>query len=358
VAQTTASTSGAFTLTVPLAPDRLNRVVVRAVDPAGNRSPDRPFEVIQDSTPPVVRIIHPESYTFLDRRTTIRWETIDANPDVVDIEYRVNQGSWQRIATATPDTGEHPWQVPAAVPDDAFVDVRITATDLARNRGEPAVAAALRLVITEFAETLRLLCDDPDPAPFADRDRIPAVHRSNVDCLYWLDVARGSVRGGLRYFDPQNDISRGQFAAFLFSSYGVIEHELPPPRDPRFDDFHAGHTFDEDIHRLAAAEVIFGYDDRRYGPADSIKRDQTASLLLRTYGLTTGASTDPESTGYFADTAGSTHRDNIDAAYEAGLVLGTVEPQPGQPGRYEPAGLTTRAQMATVIVRFLFLYAG
>lgn len=201
--------------------------------------------------------------------------------------------------------------------------------------------------------TGRPACFDPAPAPFADRDAIADVHLHNVDCLYELGIALGTEVDGQRYFNPVQSVTRGQFAGFTFRT--LLVAGLPaPPMGPAFDDVPAGHTFEEEIRRLAGGDILQGYaGTNRFGPADLVRRDQTASILVRAaeygYGETLAAS----GGGYFADTAGNVHGGNIDIAFEQGFVRGTTAPADGQPGMFDPAGDTTRQQMATVLVRYL-----
>lgn len=200
------------------------------------------------------------------------------------------------------------------------------------------------------------VCTDPLPAPFADRDTIAPVHRLNVDCLFARGITLGVIGAdGLRHFQPRPSVTRGQFSAFTFRTLANSGVALPGPRQPRFADVPAGRVFDEEIHRLAAAGILRGYaGTNRFGPQDRIRRDQTASVLLRAVEHATGQPQAPERPGaYFADTVGNFHAGNIDAAFEEGLVQGIRAPSPTQLGLYGPAGQTTRQQMASVLVRFL-----
>lgn len=197
-------------------------------------------------------------------------------------------------------------------------------------------------------------CEDPLPAPFADRGEIALVHRPNVDCLYARGVTLGTNVGGERRFLPRAAINRGQFSAFTFRALGVADIALPGPQRPRFDDVAEGHTFDEEIHRLAAADILLGETPSRFNPNGFIYRDQSASVLLRAVEHARGQDIAPQNPGaYFRDTDRNYHRTNIDAAYEQNLVQGVVAPTAEERGLYRPRALTTRQQMASVINRFI-----
>ncbi|MCI0538280.1 MAG: hypothetical protein L0Z50_23995, partial [Verrucomicrobiales bacterium] len=63
--------TGAFELTVPLNPNRLNRLFVSAVDDAGETSAPAPIDILQDSTPPYLFIDFPASNAVLTTETTL-----------------------------------------------------------------------------------------------------------------------------------------------------------------------------------------------------------------------------------------------------------------------------------------------
>jgi hypothetical protein len=225
-----------------------------------------------------------------------------------------------------------------------------------------AVFAAVALTVTllplaafaQGSDVPNTVCPDPPEAPFADRDQIAEAHRRNVDCAFDLGITVGVIAPDTqRFFLPLNNITRAQFAGFLHRTLTLFEDSLetpfPEPQRPRFPDVPEGHTFDDEIHVLAAADIILGFADGTFGPNDLIKRDQTASLLLRAAEWATGVDMTAQASGYFVDTATSFHRDNIDAAFEAGLVQGVRAPPAGE---YRPFDFTLRMQMATVMVRF------
>lgn len=201
----------------------------------------------------------------------------------------------------------------------------------------------------------RLACGgDPEPSDFADRDEVSPTHLPNVDCLRQLEIALGRMRNGRRLYFPHENVNRGQFAGFLFRTLQELNYNFPDPQRPRFSDVPANHTFDNEIHRLAAAGVITGFANNRYRPGATIRRDQTASLLVQAFEAVEGRNLRPENPGeHFSDTEGNVHSNNIDAAFEADMISGTKVPAGNERGLYTPRGLTNRERMASVLVRFL-----
>jgi hypothetical protein len=137
VASVQAEQDGDFALTVPLAENTLNAFVVEASDPSGNVNapPPRTFAVLKDSILPVVAISEPAANARIGASVPIRWTTTDANPRLVDIDYRVNGGDFRPIVTNEPDDGAHDWTLPEDLDDGDVVDLRVTAVDRAFNRG-------------------------------------------------------------------------------------------------------------------------------------------------------------------------------------------------------------------------------
>ena len=198
-------------------------------------------------------------------------------------------------------------------------------------------------------------CVDPAPAPFVDRDAVDAVHRAAVDCLWRLGVVRGELGddGQLR-FDPGAEVTREQLAALIHRLLeGRPGVDLVEQRRPRFADVPAGHMFDEEIHALAAAEVIRGVDQRHFGPTTPVRRDQAASLLVRSASFVTGRALEAVGGPHYLDVATGVHRDAIDAGFEFGLIAGVRRPCDDGLGRFAPADPAQRQQTATILVRLL-----
>lgn len=198
-------------------------------------------------------------------------------------------------------------------------------------------------------------CANALPAPFADRASIAAAHVNAVDCIYARGVTLGTNNAqGVRHFLPLLAIPRGQFAAFAHRALVTTDTALPDPQTPRFTDVDEGFTFDMEIHELAAADILLGVTPQEFRPHQQIRRDQTASVLVRSLAHARDAAVTPSAPGtHFSDTVGNVHADNIDAAFEEEMVQGVVAPSAGNGRLYVPAAPTSRQQMASVINRFI-----
>lgn len=126
-----------------------------------------------------------------------------------------------------------------------------------------------------------------------------------------------------------------------------IDRACPGPYDDPFDDV-AGTTHAPAIVCLADGAITVGREPGRFVPNGDVTRGQAATLLVRSYEVATGRSL-PAGPDRFTDDDGSTHEANIDALAAAGVISGKTETT------FEPHGTLTRAQMASLLDRFLDL---
>lgn len=193
-------------------------------------------------------------------------------------------------------------------------------------------------------------CADADEAGFTDVSE-SNVHKDAIDCLKALGITEGGPQGlPADQYGPGLSVNRGQIASFLARLIETAGTELPEASGDSFPD-DDGSVHEDNINRLVEAGVIEGKDDGTFGVDDSVRRDQMASLLARTYEYITGAPL-PAGDDAFTDDDGNVHEDAINALAEAGIVLGT-----GTPGIYDPTGDVKRDQMASFLIRLAQLLA-
>lgn len=116
----------------------------------------------------------------------------------------------------------------------------------------------------------------PTVSPFRD------VSTSNVfyKHITWL-AAQGITSGvgdGTR-FAPNQQVSRGQMAAFLYKLAGSPAFSAPGRYMETFPDVSTSYTFYKHIEWLAAAEITGGYGNGTFGPSDPVTRGQMAAFL-------------------------------------------------------------------------------
>ena len=104
-----------------------------------------------------------------------------------------------------------------------------------------------------------------------------------------------------------------------------------------------GSVHETNIARVAAAGITAGCsaNGKRFCPADALRRDQMATLLMRSF-----EELEPIDGTRFSDTPeGNIHTPAINAIFEAGITNGCA------PEKYCPRDSVTRAELATFLVR-------
>ena len=140
-------------------------------------------------------------------------------------------------------------------------------------------------------------------------------------------------------FAPDSSTSRAMVAAILWRLEGspVVNFSLP------FSDVPGGVWYTEPVRWSVASGIVSGYGDGTFGPGDSITREQLAVMLWHCAGSPaahrTLSFTDTDRIGGYALEA-------VRWAVENGIVIGHSD------GRFDPQGLTTRAQAASMLQRF------
>lgn len=217
------------------------------------------------------------------------------------------------------------------------------------------VAAVLVAPGSSAAANAAEPCEETPEAPFVDRDRVAEVHRAAVDCLWDLGILQGVIGDdGRRYLRPGAAVTRGQVAGLLARLLRTDRDDaLPDQQRPRFDDVPEGHTFDDEVHALAAAGVVEGTDDDRFDPSVAVRRDQSASLLMRSAAYAADRSLAPTGGPYYLDVRSGVHRDAVETAFEHGIAEGVRRPCGDGQGRFAPARSTQRQEVATLLVRVL-----
>ncbi len=151
-------------------------------------------------------------------------------------------------------------------------------------------------------------------------------------------------------YRPAESITRGQFAKMIFKSLGMSVYD----HCGGFKDVDKSHVFYNYIASLKCYEFINGYSDGNFGPDDTITRAQVAKILLY-IGRTVDTTNFPLTRGIqlYDDVS----FDNkmfyyIDSVVSVELEDGTRVMNGYSNGRFGPDDKITREQIAKVIVNF------
>ena len=178
----------------------------------------------------------------------------------------------------------------------------------------------------------------------------PAEKYTDVDTTQWYHegvdyvIANGMMNGtGTNIFEPNATTTRGMIVTILYR----LEKEPAAGTSP-FTDVDAGQWYAKAVAWAAANGVVNGTSPTTFNPNDPITREQMAAILYR-YASFKGY----DVTGK-ADLAGYTDASQISAyakdamswANKAGLIGGVSATT------LQPQGSATRAQVATILMRF------
>ena len=186
--------------------------------------------------------------------------------------------------------------------------------------------------------------DDCPLCGFGDLDSGAWYHDGVHYCL-----EKGLMQGfsdGL--FRPDGETTRAQLAMILWRLEGIPAVETAP----EFDDVDPDAWYIGAVRWASAEGVVRGFGDGRFAPDEAVTREQMAAILCRCAArLGHDVSADGDLSG-FADAASVSAYavPALEWARATGLVEG-IE----QDGalRLAPGDPTTRAQMATLLLRFL-----
>ncbi len=190
-----------------------------------------------------------------------------------------------------------------------------------------AIATAMLLPTVNIrAEAAAGFRDIPDNASYAD-----AVQ-------YCAD--NGLMTGtSSTEFSPDADTTRAMLVTILHRHAGTPSASAPA----KFSDVDAGMWYYDAVNWAAENDIATGYDNEHFGPKDTLRREQSITILWRTDGENASTETipysDSTSISDYAKTAvaWALENDIIDASGS----------------KFEPAKSVNRAEMATILYRYL-----
>ena len=189
--------------------------------------------------------------------------------------------------------------------------------------------------------------EDPDvplalPFPFADVNKDEWFYAS-AEYVWSKGLILGTSNSE---FSPQMTMTRGMIATVLYRSASMPDGK---GFEGRFGDVSADAYYAEPISWAVKSRIVLGVGDGRFEPESPISRQDLAVILMR-YASSRGAAftaTRPYTSfadeAQFADYAVSA----IETLYKAGVLNGNPD------NTFNPAGHATRAEVATILHRFL-----
>lgn len=167
-------------------------------------------------------------------------------------------------------------------------------------------------------------------------------YRGGIDFVLIAGLFNGTSN---TTFEPNTDMSRAMLVTVLWR----LDNEPDTTLSDLFADIAAGTWYTDAVAWASEAGIVEGYDADTFGPDDSITREQMAAILYRYasykgYDVTAmddlSEFDDADDTSAWALTA-------MQWAVAEGLIQGVGGNQ------LDPAGHATRAQVATILMRFV-----
>lgn len=187
---------------------------------------------------------------------------------------------------------------------------------------------------------------EPDPGEDPEPEALPFEDVSPDDWFYSAVryvYQRGMVKGtSATEFSPGNTVTRAMVVTILHRLEGE-----PGADAAGFSDVADGQWYAGAVNWAAANSIVNGYSSEKFGPNDTVTREQLAAILYRyagTKGIDRGAAEDLSAFSDRTDVS-SYAVDAMKWAVDSGLIMGMGD------GVLSPRGSATRAQAAAILMR-------
>lgn len=233
-----------------------------------------------------------------------------------------NAGYWANLYYYDEDAESLTFQTSAQIGEDGTAALRFTH------------ASQYVIIIDDRDHT-------PKEFPFVDVEESDWYYEA-VDYVFQRDLMNGTDS---THFTPDGTSSRAMVATILWRMAGEPQVDYAM----QFADVPVSGWYTEAVRWAASEGIVTGYSATKFGPDDPVTREQFAAMLYR-YAQTlgegfTGSWSFPLD---FPDAA-----DVSDYAYEALCWLTMQNVIQGmEDGNLHPQGTATRAQLATMLMRF------
>ena len=162
-----------------------------------------------------------------------------------------------------------------------------------------------------------------------------------VQYVYQKNLMNGT---GTSSFSPRDTLTRAMLVTILY----CIEGETSVSYSGKFSDVPSGRWYSKAVEWAAAQGIVGGYSNGKFGPEDSVTREQLAAILYRYAGKTTGfdVSASASLSGYTDSAKVSAYAQSaVKWAIATNLLLPTS-------GKLNAGADATRAEVAVAVARF------
>ena len=162
-----------------------------------------------------------------------------------------------------------------------------------------------------------------------------------VQYVYQKNLMNGT---GTSSFSPRDTLTRAMLVTILYR----IEGEPSVSYSGKFSDVPSGRWYSKAVEWAAAQGIVGGYSNGKFGPEDSVTREQLAAILYRYAGKTKGfdVSASASLSGYTDSAKVSAYAQSaVKWAIATNLLLPTS-------GKLNAGADATRAEVAVAVARF------
>ncbi|WP_276356640.1 FG-GAP-like repeat-containing protein [Cohnella caldifontis] len=260
---------------------------------------------------------------------SVQFATADGTA-VAGTDYTATSGTLTFGNGETSKTFEIPFSKTSATKGDKTVNIKLTNATGAEI-GSPSSAV------------LTIVDDTPaSPAPVCNAD-LTDIAGHWAEASIRLAVKQGIVCGYEDHsFKPDSAVTRAEFAVILAKA---LKLEGEGANLPFTDRETIGDWAKQAVAQAVKAGIIVGYNDGAFRPGASISRAEMAMMIAKALGMPT------ESKGPAGFADGEAVPEWAKGAVEALRVRGILAGR--NDNRFVPAGLATRAEAVTVILKIL-----
>ncbi|WP_258359314.1 S-layer homology domain-containing protein [Moorella sulfitireducens] len=168
--------------------------------------------------------------------------------------------------------------------------------------------------------------------------------QDDIEQMADMDIAGGVSSGS---FDPNGNVTRAQFAAFLIRCMGIKE---ATPAEASFKDVNPNSWYYGVVEAAKAEGLVGGYSDGTFRPDQNITREEIAAMVVRAM-TRSGVyiTADDAALAAFADrdTVSAWAKEAVAQAVKAGIARGRAD------NCFAPKENATRAEAVVMLKRML-----
>ncbi|MCL2336675.1 MAG: S-layer homology domain-containing protein [Firmicutes bacterium] len=150
---------------------------------------------------------------------------------------------------------------------------------------------------------------------------------------------------GETLFSPEISTTRGMIVTILYRQAGSPSVS---GLENQFSDIAAGQWYTDAVTWAAKNNIVSGYGNNKFGPADNITREQLASILYRYEQFSGHTPSNTMADKQFADS--NKISDYAKIPVNSLMIQGILSGKPGN--LFDPQGMATRAEVAAMLHRF------